>query len=147
MEAEQAPSASSVTAGFSTIACREMPWSRMPAGPVEAKPGASHYTHYRHQPMAGVLAIGDMRWQDLAIETMQCGRTRRQQGGGGCEGGGLPIGGKGRLILLVVVMVARGYCGVDLGLLPGSAPPEPAPASQGDSSQAASSPLAPLPPR
>lgn len=53
-----------------------------------------------------------MRWQNRRESNNV--EDRRQQGGGGR--GGLPLGGKGRLILLVVVMVA-GYYGVDLGPL------------------------------
>ncbi|MGY3910395.1 KPN_02809 family neutral zinc metallopeptidase [Aeromonas piscicola] len=57
-----------------------------------------------------------MRWQNRRESNNV--EDRRQQGGGG----GLPIGGKGRQILLVVVMVA-GYYGLDLSpLLSGSAP-------------------------
>ncbi|MFM4705430.1 neutral zinc metallopeptidase [Aeromonas bivalvium] len=59
-----------------------------------------------------------MRWQNRRESNNV--EDRRQQGGGGR--GGLPLGGKGRLILLVVVMVA-GYYGVDLGpLLNGTDP-------------------------
>lgn len=62
-----------------------------------------------------------MRWQDRRESNNV--EDRRQQGGGG----GFPIGGKGRLVLLVVVMVA-GYYGVDLTpLLDQSAPPTEAP--------------------
>lgn len=46
-----------------------------------------------------------MRWQDRRESNNV--EDRRQQGGGN-GGRGLPIGGKGRLILLLVVMVA-GY--------------------------------------
>ena len=67
-----------------------------------------------------------MRWQDRRESNNV--EDRRQQGGGN-GGGGLPIGRQGRLILLVVVMVA-GYYGVDLGPCRGSGPAEPAPASE-----------------
>ena len=63
-----------------------------------------------------------MRWQDRRESNNV--EDRRQQG----SGGGIPIGGKGRLILLVVVMVA-GYYGVDLSPAQRTDHPEPAPAS------------------
>ncbi|MGB6188338.1 MAG: neutral zinc metallopeptidase [Aeromonas molluscorum] len=72
-----------------------------------------------------------MRWQNRRESNNV--EDRRQQSGGS---GGLPIGGKGRLVLLVVVMVA-GYYGVDLSpLLNGTDPSQsvsqqPGPGKQG----------------
>ncbi|MEA9440195.1 neutral zinc metallopeptidase [Aeromonas caviae] len=78
-----------------------------------------------------------MRWQDRRESNNV--EDRRQQGGGN-GGRGLPIGGKGRLILLVVVMVA-GYYGVDLGPLLQNPTPQSQPQRQ-NSSQTANDPLA-----
>jgi uncharacterized protein len=78
-----------------------------------------------------------MRWQDRRESNNV--EDRRQEGGGS-GGGGFPIGGKGRLILVVVVMVA-GYYGVDLSpLLNDPAPQTQAPRQ--NVSQSASDPLA-----
>ncbi|MGL5040367.1 MAG: KPN_02809 family neutral zinc metallopeptidase [Aeromonas sp.] len=64
-----------------------------------------------------------MRWQDRRESNNVEDRREQGDGGGLSSGGrGFPIGGKGRLIMLVVVMVA-GYYGVDLSpLMSGSAP-------------------------
>ena len=73
-----------------------------------------------------------MRWQDRRESSNV--EDRRQQGGG------LPIGGKGRLILVVVVLVA-GYYGVDLSPLL-DAPAQQSQAQRQNPSQPASDPLA-----
>ena len=75
-----------------------------------------------------------MRWQDRRESNNV--EDRRQQRGG------IPIGGKGRLILLVVVMVA-GYYGVDLSPAQRTDHPEPAPASGDVSAGQGSSPGSP----
>ncbi|HHQ4930128.1 TPA: KPN_02809 family neutral zinc metallopeptidase [Aeromonas hydrophila] len=75
-----------------------------------------------------------MRWQDRRESNNV--EDRRQQGGGGCT----PIGGKGRLILLVVVMVA-GYYGVDLSPLLSEPTTQSQPQRQ-EMSQPAKDPLA-----
>ena len=68
-----------------------------------------------------------MRWQNRRESNNV--EDRRQQSGGS---GGLPIGGKGRLVLLVVVMVA-GYYGVDLSpLLNGTDPSQSVSQPPGD---------------
>ncbi|TNI17375.1 KPN_02809 family neutral zinc metallopeptidase [Aeromonas dhakensis] len=73
-----------------------------------------------------------MRWQDRRESNNV--EDRRQQGGG------IPIGGKGRLILLVVVMVA-GYYGVDLSPLLNE-PASQTPPQRQEMSQPAKDPLA-----
>ncbi|ABK38453.1 KPN_02809 family neutral zinc metallopeptidase [Aeromonas hydrophila] len=75
-----------------------------------------------------------MRWQDRRESNNV--EDRRQQG----SGGGIPIGGKGRLILLVVVMVA-GYYGVDLSPLLSEPTTQSQPQRQ-EMSQPAKDPLA-----
>ncbi|MFQ2202631.1 neutral zinc metallopeptidase [Aeromonas hydrophila] len=75
-----------------------------------------------------------MRWQDCRESNNV--EDRRQQGGGS----GIPIGGKGRLILLVVVMVA-GYYGVDLSPLLSEPTTQSQPQRQ-EMSQPAKDPLA-----
>ncbi|WAF94299.1 zinc metallopeptidase [Aeromonas sp. BC14] len=75
-----------------------------------------------------------MRWQDRRESNNV--EDRRQQGGGG----GIPISGKGRLILLVVVMVA-GYYGVDLSPLLSEPTTQSQPQRQ-EMSQPAKDPLA-----
>lgn len=75
-----------------------------------------------------------MRWQDRRESNNV--EDRRQQGGRG----GIPIGGKGRLILLVVVMVA-GYYGVDLSPLLSEPTTQSQPQRQ-EMSQPAKDPLA-----
>ncbi|HAT2713573.1 TPA: neutral zinc metallopeptidase [Aeromonas hydrophila] len=75
-----------------------------------------------------------MRWQDRRESNNV--EDRRQQGGGG----GIPIGSKGRLILLVVVMVA-GYYGVDLSPLLSEPTTQSQPQRQ-EMSQPAKDPLA-----
>lgn len=75
-----------------------------------------------------------MRWQDRRESNNV--EDRRQQGGGS----GIPIGGKGRLILLVVVMVA-GYYGVDLSPLLSEPTTQSQPQRQ-EMSQPAKDPLA-----
>ncbi|HDX8403279.1 TPA: zinc metallopeptidase, partial [Aeromonas dhakensis] len=75
-----------------------------------------------------------MRWQDRRESNNV--EDRRQQVGGG----GIPIGGKGRLILLVVVMVA-GYYGVDLSPLLNE-PASQTPPQRQEMSQPAKDPLA-----
>ncbi|KFN20674.1 neutral zinc metallopeptidase [Aeromonas bestiarum] len=75
-----------------------------------------------------------MRWQNRRESNNV--EDRRQQGGGG----GLPIGSKGRLILLVVVMVA-GYYGVDLSPLLSEPTTQSQPQRQ-EVSQPAKDPLA-----
>ncbi|MCP1266848.1 KPN_02809 family neutral zinc metallopeptidase [Aeromonas hydrophila] len=77
-----------------------------------------------------------MRWQDRRESNNV--EDRRQEGGG--SGGGIPISGKGRLILLVVVMVA-GYYGVDLSPLLNEPPTQSQPQRQ-EMSQPAKDPLA-----
>lgn len=73
-----------------------------------------------------------MRWQDRRESNNV--EDRRQQRGG------IPIGGKGRLILLVVVMVA-GYYGVDLSPLLNE-PASQTPPQRQEMSQPAKDPLA-----
>ncbi|HDT5893081.1 hypothetical protein OI71_14465 [Aeromonas hydrophila] len=75
-----------------------------------------------------------MRWQDRRESNNV--EDRRQQG----SRGGIPIGGKGRLILLVVVMVA-GYYGVDLSPLLSEPTTQSQPQRQ-EMSQPAKDPLA-----
>ncbi|WP_324043651.1 KPN_02809 family neutral zinc metallopeptidase [Aeromonas dhakensis] len=75
-----------------------------------------------------------MRWQDRRESNNV--EDRRQQG----DGGGIPIGGKGRLILLVVVMVA-GYYGVDLSPLLNE-PASQTPPQRQEMSQPTKDPLA-----
>ncbi|HAU4889060.1 KPN_02809 family neutral zinc metallopeptidase [Aeromonas hydrophila] len=75
-----------------------------------------------------------MRWQDRRESNNV--EDRRQHG----SGGGIPIGGKGRLILLVVVMVA-GYYGVDLSPLLSEPTTQSQPQRQ-EMSQPAKDPLA-----
>ncbi|MGL5030064.1 MAG: KPN_02809 family neutral zinc metallopeptidase [Aeromonas sp.] len=82
-----------------------------------------------------------MRWQDRRESNNVEDRREQSDGGGFSMGGGrLPIGGKGRLIMLVVVMVA-GYYGVDLSALMSAGAPQSLTSRQ-EVSQPANDPLA-----